>query len=116
GPGDPELITWKGRRILAAADSIPGKLGSTDEPRLVGAVVKSNERYERLAGHIAAEDQGVDAVELAGVDELAEALFRSVDVRDVKDRVPPRSGPALQPGHIGRELITRVGSRDMRGR
>src|SRR5207302_1172952 len=22
GPGDPELITWKGRRILAAADSI----------------------------------------------------------------------------------------------
>src|SRR5689334_17454163 len=22
GPGDPELITWKGRRVLAAADSI----------------------------------------------------------------------------------------------
>src|SRR5947207_8046086 len=22
GPGDPELITWKGRRILAAADSV----------------------------------------------------------------------------------------------
>ena len=22
GPGDPDLITWKGRRILAAADSI----------------------------------------------------------------------------------------------
>ena len=44
-----------------------------------------DDRDHRLAGHVAAHDQHVGLVELAGVEELAPAHLGAVDVRGEED-------------------------------
>src|SRR5215470_15498714 len=47
---------------------------------LEAATRAAHHRYERLPGHVPAQDHRVHAVELPGVEELAEALLRAVQI------------------------------------
>ena len=66
----------EGLEVRSSVDLV----GRPDECAAVPAVSPADDRLERLAGDVAPEDQDVDAIRSAGVDELAEALARSVEI------------------------------------
>src|SRR5450830_1595568 len=77
-----------------------------DEVAAVLAGWPFDDRLDRLAGHVAAEDHHVGAVRRAGVEELAEALLRAMDVGGEVQKslvchvvLPrPKSGSSEPPG------------------
>ncbi len=56
-----------------------------DEAAAPSAPGLSHDRLDRLSGDVAAQDQDVGAVDRRGVDELAEALRRTVEIGHEED-------------------------------
>ena len=106
GIGAVRVIAMVGDELLegnqlGAFDDVVVRADEATHPPSARCV---HDRLDRLAGDVATEDQDLGLVDLRGVDELAEAHVRSVQVADEVDSCfrhvrpePPRAPGARRP-------------------
>ena len=87
------VVAGVGDRLAQLGQAVPGDLQvAAVQGGGVHALAAVHDRDDHLAGDVAAHDQGVAAVELAGVEELAQAYLGAVDVGGEVDLAVSHAG------------------------